>query len=228
MQVTASEVPVSNAALARPAGPSAVSGVTLTSPVILTLWLALVSVLGARGAFITAPGQPPIVLFAGVILPVIAFLAGYQLSDRFRDRVLAADLRVIAGIQSWRFLGFGLVALYANGVLPGVFALPAGIGDMAVAAAAPWIAASLARRSDFATSRTFAAWNWLGIIDLVMAVSAGAAASGLVRGLVGTVTTAPMAKLPLVLIPAYLVPIMLMLHLTMLLQSHRLATNRRS
>jgi hypothetical protein len=67
-------------------------------------------------------------------------------------------------------------------------------------------------------------WNLLGILDLVVAVSAGALSSGFIAGLVGKVTTAPMALLlPLVLIPAYFVPLFIMLHLTALFQTRRQA-----
>lgn len=62
-------------------------------------------------------------------------------------------------------------------------------------------------------------WNLLGILDLVVAVSTGALCSGFIPGLVGKVTTAPMAQLPLVLIPAYLVPLFIIFHLTALLRA---------
>jgi len=62
-------------------------------------------------------------------------------------------------------------------------------------------------------------WNLLGILDLVVAVSFGALCFGFVSGLVGTVTTAPMAQLPLMLIPVYFVPLFIMLHLAALFQS---------
>jgi hypothetical protein len=92
---------------------------------------------------------------------------------------------------------------------------------MAIAAAAPWTVLALVHRADFARSGRFRLWNWLGILDLVIAVSAGAIGSGLVPGVVGTVTTAPMAQLPLVYVPVYLVPLMIMLHATALLQARR-------
>ena len=194
--------------------PKAVAG-------FLLVWLALITALGAGRAFATPRGQPPLALIAGVWAPVVLFFATYWLSGPFREYVLAADLRLISGIQAWRFLGFGFIALYASGVLPGVFAWPAGLGDMAIATAAPWTVLGLVRRADFVRSGRFRLWNWLGILDLVIAVSAGAIGSGLVPGVVGTVTTAPMAQLPLVYVPVYLVPIMIMLHATALLQARR-------
>ena len=190
---------------------------------VLVLWFALVAVLAARGSFVTAPGEPPLALVSGLATPLALFFAGYRASAVFRDWVQGLDLRLITSIQAWRFLGFGFIALYVHGKLPGMFAWPAGLGDMLVALTAPWIALTLVRRPDFADSRSFRAWNWLGIADLVIAVSCGTLASGLVPGLVGEVTTAPMAILPLAFIPVYLVPLMLMLHSAALLQSRRAA-----
>jgi hypothetical protein len=82
---------------------------------------------------------------------------------------------------------------------------------------------ALIRRPGFSASKTFVVWNLLGLLDLVVAVSTGALASGLDIGSVGEITTRPMALLPLVLIPAYLVPIFIMLHLTALFQARRKA-----
>ena len=109
-------------------------------------------------------------------------------------------------------------------MLPGLFAWPAGLGDIAIGVTAPWIVLALIRRPDFAWSKTFVAWNLLGLLDLVVAVGTGALSSGLATGVAGEITTGPMAQLPLVLIPAYLVPIFITLHLTALLQARRLGS----
>jgi hypothetical protein len=165
----------------------------------------------------------PLPIAIGVTAPVIVFLGAYWMSRRFREFVLAADLRLITGIQAWRAAGFGFLALYAYGVLPGLFALPAGLGDIAIGVTAPWIILALIRQPSFATSRTFVVWNVLGLLDLVVAVSTGALSSTLATGIAGEITTRPMGELPLLLIPAYLVPVFIMLHLTALFQVRRLA-----
>jgi hypothetical protein len=109
-------------------------------------------------------------------------------------------------------------------VLPGAFAWPAGVGDIAIGATAPWVALALVHRPGFAVSRVFIVWNLLGILDLVVALSAGGLSSALASGATGEVTTGPMAHLPLVLIPAYLVPMFVMLHLAALFQARRQAS----
>ena len=165
----------------------------------------------------------PLPIAIGVTAPVVVFLGAFWMSRRFREFVLTADLRLVAGIQAWRAAGFGFLALYAHGVLPGLFALPAGLGDIAIGVTAPWIVLALIRRPGFAASKTFVVWNLLGLLDLVVAVSTGALGSALATGIAGEITTRPMAQLPLVLVPAYLVPIFVMLHLASLFQARRLA-----
>lgn len=186
-------------------------------------WLALIFVLGARGAFVVAGGGPPLALLIGLVAPLTLFLVGYSAIRPLREFILSVDLRVIAGIQAWRWAGFGFLTLYTYKILPGIFAWPAGLGDMAIGITAPLMLAGLLRRPGFAASKSFVAWNLSGILDLTVAVSIGALVPLFAPNLYGTVSTGHMAQLPLVLIPTYLVPTFLMLHLTALFQARRLA-----
>ena len=141
---------------------------------------------------------------------------------------MAADLPLLTAVQAWRFAGFGFLALFAYGVLPGSFAWPAGLGDMAIGLTAPWLALILASRPAFAASRLFVLWNLLGILDLIAAVGTATINQILATGAAGEVTVAPMAQLPLLLVPAYLVPLFFICHLTALFQARRLALSERS
>ena len=214
--------------LPRPAEsqPTGQSGIRLSVTLTLTLWFLLVVSLGAVGAFISRPGTPPVGIAIGVGAPLLLFFAWLRLSRSFRDFVLSLDLRLIAGIQAWRWAGLGFLSLYAHNVLPGIFALPAGLGDMAIGFTAPWIIFALVRRPDFATSAAFIRWNVLGILDLVVALTIGTLTAALSTGAAGEITTAPMATLPLLLIPAFLVPVFLMLHTAALMQSRRIIRGR--
>jgi hypothetical protein len=189
----------------------------------LLLWLGLVLLLGAEGAFVGSPDSPPLQIFFGFAIPLALFFAAYSGWSAFRAFVLSVDPRLASAIQAWRFGGLGFLALYAHGILPGPFAFPAGLGDMAIAVNAPWIMLGLLRHPSFATSRRYVMWNILGIVDLMVAVSMGTLCSGFFHGITGMVTTGPMAQLPLVLIPAYLVPFFIMVHFTALFQARRLA-----
>jgi len=193
---------------------------------VLALWLVVVFLLGAAGAMARPPGTPPVPILIGVTAPVLVFLGAYWGWPAFRAFVLSLDLLLATAIQGWRAAGLGFLALYAHGVLPGAFAWPAGLGDIAIGVTAPWVALTLVRRPGFAISRVFVVWNLLGILDLVVAVSVGGLSSVLASGAAGEVTTGPMAQLPLVLIPAYLVPLFVMLHLAALFQARREASSR--
>jgi hypothetical protein len=186
-------------------------------------WLALIFILGARGVFVAPGGAPPLALLIGLLAPLTLFLVGYVAIRPLREFILSVDLRLLVGIQAWRWAGFGFLTLYTYRVLPGIFAWPAGLGDMAIGITAPLVLAALLRRPGFAGSKNFVAWNLAGILDLTVAVTIGAVVPLVAPSLYGAVSTAPMSQLPLVLIPTYLVPTFLMLHLTALFQARRLA-----
>jgi hypothetical protein len=190
---------------------------------VLALWLGVIFLLGAAGGLVKPAGTPPIPILIGATAPLAVFLAAYWVWPAFRAYVLSIDLPLATAIQAWRAGGLGFLALYVYGVLPGAFAWPAGLGDIAIGVTAPWTALALVRRPGFAASGVFVAWNLFGILDLIVAVGTGGLHSALAS--TGEVTTGPMAELPLVLIPAYLVPLFVMLHLAALFQARRQASS---
>jgi hypothetical protein len=189
---------------------------------VLLLWLVLAFILGASEAYVRAPGALPLPILVGVLTPILVFLVAFWTIGSFREFVMSIDLPLAAAIQAWRLGGLGFIALYAYGVLPGLFAWPAGLGDMAIGATAPFVALALRRQPAFAAGTLFRVWNLLGILDLVVAVSLGGLSSALGYGISDVVTTFPMAKLPLVLVPTFFVPLFIMLHIASLLQAGRL------
>ncbi|HET6569846.1 MAG TPA: hypothetical protein VFG50_17910 [Rhodothermales bacterium] len=203
-----------------PAAPGAGASVAVG----LAAWFALILLLGAGEVFVTPDGIPPLALLVAATVPVILFLTGYWVSPRFRAFVLATDPRFTTGIQAWRIGGFAFLVLYTYGILPGYFAWPAGLGDMAIGATAPWLLATLIRKPGFAASKTFVVWNVLGLVDLIAAVSMGAFGARLVTDAsAGLSAAAQMTHLPLVLVPAFFVPAYVMLHLTALFQARHVA-----
>jgi hypothetical protein len=211
-------------ALQHPAGLPATrsGGVRLNVIVVLAVWFVLVVSLGMQGFFLGPPGKPPIAMALGFSAPLMLFFAWLRFSRSFREYMLSVDLRLITGMQAWRWEGFGFLALYANHVLPAGFAITAGLGDMAVAFAAPWMVLGLIRRPEFAASAAFARWNILGILDLVVAISLGAISATLAAAHPGELNTTPMATLPLILIPAFQVPLFIMLHATALMRRRQM------
>jgi hypothetical protein len=189
----------------------------------LAAWFALVFSMGAREVFVTPGDSPPLALLIAVTAPVVLFLAAFWVSRSLRDVVVAADLRFMTAIQAWRIGGFSFLALYTYGILPGYFAWPAGLGDIAIGATAPWIIAALMRERSFIATKSFMAWNLFGILDLVVAVGSGAFGPLFLGGDVLGRATAPMSYLPLVLVPAFFVPLFIILHLIALSQGRHFA-----
>ncbi len=208
--------------------PASHAGPSMLVSTLLVGWLGLVSWLGATGAFVPADGTPPLGLLVAVLAPVVSFLILYRVSPAVRAYALTADLRLVVATQAWRFGGFAFLALYTYGVLPGYFAWPAGLGDMAIAAAAPRMLVGLTDTPEFRTSRTFVLWNVLGILDLIVAVTAGAVVPLVFPNLVGAVPTGAMTRLPLVLIPGFFVPGYIILHAIALSQARAAALAART
>src|SRR5215471_20277828 len=220
---------MSNAVSLHPEQPlsPALSGLRLIAALLFGVWFALVFFLGAREVFVAPRGTPPLPLLIAFTLPVVVFLFAYWRSPEFREFVMKADLRFLTGMQAWRFGGFAFLALFTYAILPGYFAWPAGLGDMAIGLTAPLILLALNRNPNFSASKTFVAWNVFGLLDLVAAVTIGAIGPRLlVSNQVGAVNTSVMAHLPLVLVPAYLVPMFIVFHLTALFQARRFIENR--
>jgi hypothetical protein len=163
----------------------------------------------------TAPGQPPIPLLLAVLVPITAFSLWYLMSKPFREFVLSIDPRILATIHSFRWAGFVFVVLYAYGILPGLFALPAGLGDMAIGLTALPVGARLAAQRSRAG---FIRWNLFGVADLVNAVSLGAAVGILAPN---GISTAPMTMLPMSLIPTFGVPLFIIIHIICIAQARR-------
>ena len=113
--------------------------------------------------------------------------------------------------QTFRVAGVFFLLYLAFGELPALFALPAGLGDIATGIAAPLAAYRLAA----GTGRRTAWWfNGFGLTDLAVALTLGALTGyGLLHV---TPSTAPLSELPLVLVPTVGVPLMIALHLTSL------------
>ncbi|MFZ0166646.1 MAG: hypothetical protein WAL12_23955, partial [Trebonia sp.] len=101
------------------------------------------------------------------------------------------------------------VLMMALGHLPALFALPAGLGDIAAGIAAPLVALRLAR----GTGRRTALWfNAFGMTDLISALTLGALTGYALVNV--TPSGAPISELPLALIPTAAVPLLFALHLT--------------
>lgn len=178
-------------------------------------WSTFAIVASSFHLYQTEPGKPPIPLLLGVLVPISVFAIWYLRSKRFREFVLSLDPRTLSTIHSFRWAGFVFLVLYAYGILPGLFALPAGLGDMAVGLTALLVGARLAAQRQ---RSAFIQWNLFGMADLVTALSLGAAVGILAPH---GVSTQPMTVLPMSFIPTFGVPLFLILHIICIAQARR-------
>lgn len=122
----------------------------------------------------------------------------------------------LVGIQLYRVLGIIFLVLYAGGHLPGLFALPAGLGDTLVGILAPLAVVSLTRSPEH-SARRVRLWNLLGIADLVVAVTMGFLTSPSPFQIAAFHRpSALIAMFPLSLIPVFAVPLSILLHIASL------------
>ncbi len=199
-----------------------------------TVWnmghkLALASILAIQFAIAYAIGTsgllantqltilPPIAVT--VLVPVVLFLLAYALSARFRGFVLEQDIRTLTALQLWRVIGFTFLTLYSFSVLPGLFAWPAGLGDVSVGLVAAWMVANLDNDPNYAYSNGFMRFQFFGMLDFVVALATAALSSGAFPSLASNgLTSSALDVWPLNLFPSFIVPGFIILHLVVLLK----------
>ena len=183
--------------------------------VLIATWFVAVLTASALHLFRTDPSRPPLPLALAALVPIVAFWLWFASSEPFHQFALSLNPSTLTILHSWRVGGFTFLVLYTYGILPGLFALPAGLGDFAIGATASFAALKLANPNH--RSR-FILWQALGILDLVAALTFGATASLIdPRG----IPTTPLSVLPLSLIPTFVVPLLLILHLICIAQARR-------
>jgi len=91
---------------------------------LIAVWF--VFALSASALHVFKTDLLPVALGLAVTIPIVAFLLWFATSAAFRQFALSLNPRTLTFVQSWRVAGFTFLVLYAAGILPGVFALPAG------------------------------------------------------------------------------------------------------
>lgn len=185
----------------------------VVAAVLLGGWLAASAVFAASGGYRVDPGGRQIPWLPTAVVIFTGGQLALTLVPSVRRAVKApGTIHSLMHPHRFRIVGVVFLAAMFLGDLPVPFALPAGVGDIAVSIAAPFIARKLARGE----GRRGALWfNALGIADLVVALTLGALTA--YRIIPGSVSAQAINVLPLALIPTVAVPILLALHITSLL-----------
>jgi hypothetical protein len=161
-----------------------------------------------------------------IILPLLIVLPVLLRSRRIATILDATPPHWLVGLQVYRIFGGIFLVAWAQSELGGVFALPAGTGDVLVGLLALPTAYLLYLAPRENRQRAIA-WNILGILDLVTAITIGFLSSpGPLQLIVQNPPSTLLGTYPTVLIPAFAVPLSLMLHALSLRQLARLQRNQ--
>jgi hypothetical protein len=188
-----------------------IRGIVLSAGTLLFSWMALDMLLGWLGVF-RSGGKVPFIAF-GICIPIVIGIWLIRRSATVREILRAVSQRSIVGVQGYRGLGAIFLVLYGQRLLPEVFALPAGFGDVMVGFAALLVAAIYA--SGWSNRGWLvAAWNVFGIVDFVIAIATGFLTSpGPWQRFSFAQPNTLVGAYPLVMIPVFAVPLSVFLHI---------------
>lgn len=158
--------------------------------------------------------EPHTGIIIAVLTPTALFLAAFALFRSVRGWTRSLDPALLALPHAWRTVGFSFIALWHHGILPIEFAAPAGLGDIAVAIAAPFVVVALWQRWKGAVIATVI-FHLLGIVDFFFAILMGVSGAGIAPDAMSSVD--PMTTFPMSWIPTAAVPLLLLGHVIALI-----------
>ncbi len=186
----------------------------------LTLWAAGAWTAAINGAFRTGV-SPQSLLPMAILLPVIVGAPLLLPSNRVGQLLDAMPTGWLVALQVYRIFGSQWLVYWLIGRLPGLWALPAGTGDVLTGLFAVPVAIGLATGA--ADARKAAVlWNILGIADLAVAITLGMMiAPGPFQLIASNGASLGLDSYPSVLTPAFVVPGSILLHALSLRQLRR-------
>jgi hypothetical protein len=184
-----------------------------------TLWMAVAWSGAINGVFRTGTRLPALPL--AIFLPVIIGAPLLLLSKRVGKVLDAMPASWLVALQLYRIFGSQWLAYWLRGLLPGLWALPAGTGDVLTGLFA--VPAAIAVATSTAGGRKAAIlWNLLGLADFAVAITLGLITSpGRFQLIVPNGPSMGVDAYPNVLTPAFVVPTSILLHALSLRQLRR-------
>ncbi|HZU29746.1 MAG TPA: hypothetical protein VFB79_01450 [Candidatus Angelobacter sp.] len=177
---------------------------------LLIGWFIAAAVSSIAGLYRPSSGPPTIQY--GLLTPIFIGVLAFSIFPSLQRIVASVPSTWLVGVQFYRVLGVIFVVLYAGRHLPGIFALPAGLGDSLVGVLAPFVAAGYAH-SPKKSARRVRLWNLLGIADLVIAITLGFLTSPSPLQMAAFDRPSGLITMfPLSLIPVFAVPLSILLH----------------
>ena len=185
-----------------------------------TLWFAVAWSAAINGVFRAGASPLPLLPLA-FFLPVIIGAPLLLLSKRVGQLLDAMPTTWLVALQLYRIFGSQWLAYWLRGLLPGLWALPAGTGDVLTGLFA--VPAAIALATGTAEGRKAAIlWNIFGFADLAVAITLGMIISpGPFQLIVLNGPSIGLDGYPNVLTPAFVVPGSILLHVLSLRQLMR-------
>jgi hypothetical protein len=192
----------------------------LTVMIPYTLWMAVAWSAAISGVF--RPGVSPVPLLPmAIFLPVIVAAPILLLSRRMGELLDAMPSSWLVAVQAYRVFGSIFLVGSLLGVVPAVFGVPAGIGDVLTGLFAVPVAIALSTGT-VESRRGAVIWNLFGLTDFAVAITLGLlTAPGPLQLIVTSVPSIGAGAYPNVLTPAFVVPSSILLHLLSLRQLRR-------
>lgn len=185
-----------------------------------TLWAALAWTAAINGVFRLGASALPLLPVA-ILLPVIVGTPALLLSKRVGQLLDAMPMTWLIALQIYRIFGSQWLVYWLRGVLPGLWALPAGAGDVLTGLLA--VPAAIALAAGTAEGRKGAIlWNIFGLADVAVAIALGMTMSpGPFQLILPDGPSMAIDTFPNVLTPAFVVPSSILLHVLSLRQLRR-------
>jgi hypothetical protein len=179
---------------------------------ILWLWFGAAVVVG----HLELLGRLPPAALPALVLGLTALALSLALRvPPLRAWVAGLELRTLVLLHLTRFVGVYFLVLHRRGELPGAFAIPAGFGDIFVAAMA--LPVALAPMAFEHRLRAITIWNVVGLIDILFVVSTAARLN-----LAAPAQMSAFLHLPLSLLPTFLVPLIIAAHVMVFVRLARI------
>jgi len=187
---------------------------------LVAAWFAAMAATGARGDWGTWRGVGPLsAIQLAIVAPPIVFVVAVTVSSALRDWLRSLDLARLVQWQVLRVLGASHLVSWGLGRIGGGFALPVGIGNLAVSLLAAH-ATLLTARGDPRHRRWILVVSSAGLCEFAM-TAALAIGGAFTRRLafdpaLSSDGYASIRTLPISLFPTFLIPFFTLLHLAAL------------
>jgi hypothetical protein len=176
-----------------------------------TLYLTYVSILAFTGLLSVNSMPPRVLIFTA--LPLMIFFFGFIFNKPIYWKILdGISLQSLVRLHIFRFVGvYFLIATYYN-ALPAHFAILAGLGDMATALGAIFVAKAVEDNKSWSRKATLI-WNIFGFWDIVSVLVSAVLTTRYSIQHPESQGIVEMAKFPFVWIPAFAPAVIVFMHI---------------